>query len=134
MAVGDLFKEIAAEWPSYLQKTVVTKNDPVYSLVTVDLPRELTAITADFEFIRVEGSTGAGNITAAPWIALFDRRLTDSATREYYVVYLFSVDLSAVTLCLAFGTTQFDKQFHGPNLAFPRMRMAAARLQETLVT
>jgi len=116
MAVGDLFKEIAAGWPSYLQTTVVNKKDPTYSLVTVDLPKELRSTTANFEFIHVEGSTGAGNITAAPWIALFDRRLTDSATREYYVVYLFSVDLSAVTLSLAFGTTQFEKQFHGPNL------------------
>jgi len=77
-----------------------------------------------------EGSTGRGNTTDAPWIALFDRRLTVSATKEYYVVYLFSTDMSAVTLSLAFGTTQFEEQFGGPTKAFPRMRSAATRLQE----
>jgi hypothetical protein len=45
------------------------------------------------------------------------------------VVYLFSVDLSSVTLSLAFGTTQFDKQFGGLTNAIPRMRLAATRLQ-----
>jgi hypothetical protein len=61
---------------------------------------------------------------------LFDRRLTRSASREFYAVYLFSVDMSSVTLTLAFGTTQFEKQFGAPKNAFPRMRAAAGRLQE----
>jgi hypothetical protein len=92
--------------------------------------RRLRPHVEDYPYISVQGSTGAGNITAAPWIALFDRRLTRSATTDYYVVYLFSVDLSTVTLSLAFGTTQFEEQFGGPTAAFPRMRLAAGRLQE----
>jgi hypothetical protein len=129
MLIADLFKEIAARWSSYRQQRTVDKEDPVYALVTNQLPEALKNHVAPFEFISIEGSTGAGNITAAPWIALFDKRLTTSATREYYVVYLFSVDLSTVTLSLAFGTTQFEKLFGGPSDAFPRMRTAASRLQ-----
>ena len=45
------------------------------------------------------------------------------------MVYLYSVDLSTVTLCIAFGTTQFESQFGGREKAFPRMREAATRLQ-----
>jgi Domain of unknown function (DUF3883)/MrcB-like, N-terminal domain len=38
--------------------------------------------------------------------------------------------MSTVTLSLAFGTTQFERQFGGPSNSFPRMRAAATRLQE----
>jgi hypothetical protein len=130
LSVATLVRQIATEWPSYHRKGRVDKTDPVYTLVTVDLPKALIPYVANYDNIIVEGSTGAGNITAAPWIALFDRRLTTSATLGYYVVYLFSTDMSTVTLSLAFGTTQFEKQFGGPSKAFPRMRSAAGRLQE----
>jgi hypothetical protein len=130
ISIRDLIRQIATGWPSYHRKLRVDKTDPVYALVTVDFPKALHPRIASYDNITPEGSTGAGNITAAPWIALFDRRLTTSATSGYYVVYLFSTDMSTVTLSLAFGTTQFDKQFGGPSSAFPRMRSAAARLQE----
>jgi len=130
ISIGDLIRRIAAAWPSYHRKMRVDKTDPVYALVTVDFPKALHLYLTNYDNITPEGSTGAGNITAAPWIAFFDRRLTTSATLGYYVVYLFSIDMSAVTLSLAFGTTQFDKQFGGPARAFPRMRAAATRLQE----
>lgn len=112
------------------QKGRVDSHDPVYELVNRQFPETLLPHVAAFNSIVVEGSTGAGNVTAAPWIALFDRRLTTSATTEYYVVYLFSTDMSAVTLALAFGTTQFEKQFGSAANAFPRMRSAATRLQD----
>ena len=130
MRIRDLIEKVAVQWPPYRQKGRVDSSDPVYELVTAQFPEALQSHVAAFKSILVEGSTGAGNITAAPWIGLFDRRLTTSATAEYYVVYLFSTDLSTVTLALAFGTTQFEKQFGGPAGAFPRMRLAAIRLQE----
>jgi hypothetical protein len=128
--IRDLIREIAADWPSYHRKARVDKADRVYALVTVDCPSTLCRYIAGYDNVTAEGSTGAGNITAAPWIGLFDCRLTTSATSGYYVVYLFSTDMATVTLSLAFGTTQFEKQFGGPLSAFPRMRAAAGRLQE----
>jgi MrcB-like, N-terminal domain/Domain of unknown function (DUF3883) len=130
MTIRDVINRIAVGWESYHQKRTVDREDPVYALVVGDFPQALRPLVSAFEFITVEGKTGAGNITAAPWIALFDQRLTTSATQEYYVVYLFSTDMSAVTLCIAFGTTQFEEQFGSPTEAFPRMRSAAIRLQE----
>ena len=130
MAIRDLIEQIASSWPSYHQKVRVDKIDPVFSVVETQFPDALRPHLSSYNNLKLEGSTGAGNITAAPWIAAFDRRLTTSATTGYYVVYLFSVDMSTVTLTLAFGTTQFEKQFGGPAKAFPRMRAAAFRLQE----
>lgn len=130
MAIRELIQQIAAGWRSYQQTARVDKNNSLYSLVVRQLPAELQATVAAFDTVVAEGSTGQGNITAAPWIGLFDRRLTTSATRGYYVVYLFSVDLATVTLSLAFGTTQFREQFGSTTETFARMRLAAARLQE----
>jgi MrcB-like, N-terminal domain/Domain of unknown function (DUF3883) len=130
MQIRDLMREIERSWPAYHLKVRVDSNDPVYAMVVEQFPRILQQHAGTYENIVSEGSTGAGNITAAPWIALFDRRLTTTATSGYYAVYLFSTDLSTVTLCLAFGTTQFEEQFGGPTSAFPRMRAAVARLQE----
>jgi len=39
--------------------------------------------------LLVEGSAGQGNSAAVPWISVFDPAITTSATRGYYVVYLF---------------------------------------------
>jgi len=130
MAIRELIEQIAAGWPTYFQKGRVDKRDRIYEVVTTQFPGALQPYVASYDTLTLQGSTGAGNITAAPWIAIFDRRLTTSATTGYYIVYLFSTDMSAVTLCLAFGTTQFEKQFGGPSTAFPRMRSAATRLQE----
>jgi len=125
MAIRDLIQQIVAGWPAYQQKGRVDKTEPVYTLVTSLFPEALLPHVAEYESIVAEGSTGAGNITAAPWIALFDRRLTSSATTEYYVVYLFSTDMSTVTLCLAFGTTQFES-----NLAVLQSRSRACALPQ----
>lgn len=130
MPIRDLIAQIADGWSAYHRKLRVDSKDRVYDVVVVQLPLELKRHVSTFDRIIVEGSTGAGNITVAPWIALFDSRLTTSATTGYYPVYLFSTDMKTVTLALAFGTTQFEKQFGGPAAAFPRLRFAASRLQD----
>src|SRR5260370_40131791 len=38
--------------------------------------------------LLVEGSAGAGNWAAVPWISVFDPAITTTATQGYYVVYL----------------------------------------------
>jgi 5-methylcytosine-specific restriction enzyme MrcB-like protein len=94
MQIGDLIQQIAALWQPYRQKITVDKGDPVYKLVVKEFPDALLPYVATPANTSLEGSTGAGNITAAPWIALFDNRVTTSATTGYYVVYLFSTDMS----------------------------------------
>jgi 5-methylcytosine-specific restriction enzyme A len=50
--------------------------------------------------LLVEGSAGAGNWAAVPWISMFDPAITTSATHGYYVVYLFHVSDPVVHLSL----------------------------------
>src|SRR5262245_30421357 len=58
-----------------------------------------------------KGSAGAGNWAEVPWLAVFDPFVTDSATRGYYVVYLFAADGSRVCLSLNQGTTAVRREF-----------------------
>src|SRR5262245_40892892 len=59
----------------------------------------------------VEGSAGAGNWAAVPWISVFDPAITTSATHGYYVVYLFHVSEAVVHLSLNQGTTSVREEF-----------------------
>jgi 5-methylcytosine-specific restriction protein A len=59
----------------------------------------------------VEGSPGAGNWASVPWIGVFDPLVTDSATRGYYVVYLFHALEPIIHLSLNQGTTAAREEF-----------------------
>jgi 5-methylcytosine-specific restriction enzyme A len=59
----------------------------------------------------IEGSPGQGNWAAVPWISIFDPAITTSATRGYYVVYLFHAVEPVVHLSLNQGTTAVREKF-----------------------
>ena len=61
--------------------------------------------------LPVEGSAGAGNWAAVPWISIFDPAITTSATHGYYAVYLFHVGQPVVHLSLNQGTTEVREEF-----------------------
>ena len=59
----------------------------------------------------VVGSAGAGNWATVQWISVFDPIITDSATRGYYVVYLFHSSEPSLHLSLNQGTTAVRREF-----------------------
>ena len=63
--------------------------------------------------LLVEGSPGQGNWATVPWISVFDPAITTSATRGYYVVYLFHAYEPVVYLSLNQGTTAVREEFAG---------------------
>ena len=63
--------------------------------------------------LLIEGSPGQGNWAAVPWISVFDPAITTSATRGYYVVYLFHANEPVVHLSLNQGTTAVREEFAG---------------------
>lgn len=60
-------------------------------------------------YYLVKGSPGQGNWADVPWIGVFDPTVTDSATRGYYVAYLFAADLRQVHLASHKGPRPFAK-------------------------
>ena len=58
------------------------------------------------------GELGAGLLVEGiPWISVFDPAITTSATRGYYVVYLFHISDPVVHLSLNQGTTVVREEF-----------------------
>ncbi|MCH2277007.1 DUF3578 domain-containing protein [Thalassospira sp.] len=118
---------IVGSYPDYRALQTVNKAAPLYRVVIETVPSLLEDLLSDTSHILFEGSTGRGNITSAPWIATFDERVTTSATKGFYPVYLYSTDLKRLFLSLAFGTTQFT-EFYGNNArAFKKIEDAAKR-------
>lgn len=60
---------------------------------------------------NVEGSPGKGNWADVPWICLFDNDITNTATKGYYIGYLFCADMSGVYLSLNQGWTYFKEKY-----------------------
>jgi 5-methylcytosine-specific restriction enzyme A len=93
-----------------------------------ELRRALEPLDGPF---LVKGSPGRGsNWAAVPWLAVFDPAVTTSATRGYYLVYLFPTDREAVHLSLAQGTVAALRE-HGPR-ANAHLRESGDRLRKRL--
>ena len=130
MALRDLIVSIAEAWPAYRETRKVDEGHPSHRLVTKDFPRELVRLAPKRHPFIHYGSCGLGNISAAPWVATFDPRLTKSAQDGYYPVYLFSTDLERVYLSFGLGVTQFDRQFGENNTSIAKMRDGAGRIRK----
>lgn len=132
--MADLRQEILrlqTLWADYRQKVTVSSEEPAHKIVADVIPAILRSALAGDVPYRIQGSTGAGNITAAPWVGAFDPAITASATKGFYVVYLFSVDMRRLYLSLAFGITQFSEYFSGDQKR-EKIKSAAANLRAVL--
>jgi 5-methylcytosine-specific restriction protein A len=90
-------------------------SHPLAAFVRGTAAREMEgALGENGTGLLVVGSAGAGNWAAVPWISVFDPIVTDSATRGYYVVYLFHSSAPLVHLSLNQGTTAVRDEFGRP--------------------
>lgn len=126
----ELIKDLAAIWHEYYQGDTEDKNHPAFKLIYHDFPKQLDIYNQGYIHLKSGSSGGAGRITRGPWAATYDTRITTKPTEGYYVVYLFAVDMSSVTLELGFGTTQFTK-FYGDNKSTRLKIRAAAQLMQS---
>ncbi|MEM1270692.1 MAG: DUF3578 domain-containing protein [Bacteroidota bacterium] len=101
---------------------------PLASVLRRDIPAVLRG-WADRSVYRVRGSAGPSTWAACPWIAVFDKAVTVSARRGFYVVYLVSVDQSGVYLALVHGVLDAMKDLRGDaKPALERMTRASRDL------
>ena len=124
MGLRDLIESVREGWPSYRALKIVSKLHLEYARVVVEFPNQLQSFLPADSACELQGSTGQGNITSAPWVAVFDPTVTRSATQGFYLVYLFSVDMRRLYLSIAFGTRQFASYF--PNVRERHAKLLAA--------
>lgn len=110
-----MFKEqitrLVSDWSTYKSRKTTDGSHPIHKLIHDQIPETLELWTPSPGDYKFQGSDGQGNILAAPWIAVFNRNITESATKGYYLVYLLSEDLQRLVLEVGFGATQFEKRF-----------------------
>ncbi|OXL85840.1 ATPase [Paenibacillus sp. SSG-1] len=74
------------------------------------IPEQLRALPFMDEQYKIQGSIGQGNWANIPWIAIMDKRITETTQQGEYIVYLFSEDMKSVYLTLAQGVTLPTKE------------------------
>ncbi len=128
MAYKEIISAILDGWVDYKALKQVDSEQAVCRTIVEVFPAHLSQKIEDLTHVIIHGSTGAGLITAAPWIATFDNRITKCARRGFYVVYLFSVDLKSLYLCLGLGTDQFNDLFNKKTEKHDGLEHAASRM------
>ena len=59
----------------------------------------------------IKSSVGAGQKSEIPWVCIFNRSVTETATQGIYIVYLFRKDMSGFYLELGQGITTFENLY-----------------------
>lgn len=81
---------------------------PIASIITRHLAHSIgESAEIPLKQYKIKGSVGNGNIAEIPWISIFDRDITKSATEGYYIVLLFTADSQGAFLSLNQGCTQY---------------------------
>lgn len=78
---------------------------PFRDIIGTEIPSIINRLAKLPENYRVVGSYGKGRWTDVPWIAVFDSRITVSALKGIYIVYLFNKDTRELYLTLNQGVT-----------------------------
>jgi 5-methylcytosine-specific restriction enzyme A len=110
MPLHETLRTIITDYPEAIKQTFA--GHPLGAFIRQEAANATEEALGDLDAgLLVEGGAGAGNWAAVPWISVFDPAITTSATRGYFVVYLFHVDKPVVHLSLNQGTTAVREEF-----------------------
>jgi 5-methylcytosine-specific restriction protein A len=85
---------------------------PFVARLASSFRESVEAVVGDVTY-KVEGSAGKGVWANIPWLCVFDRLITETATRGFYVVYLIRRDGAGAFLSLNQATTEIREQVKG---------------------
>ncbi|MFE1412913.1 MrcB family domain-containing protein [Streptomyces sp. NPDC058746] len=80
----------------------------------------------------VGGYGGVGGAASAPWIGIFDPEINLKPQRGLYLAYIFSTDLTSVTLTLQQGVSDLEKAIKERKPFLTHLERQAARLHSAL--
>lgn len=126
----DMINRILNEYESAKNGGFVNHPLGVYFRNDVPLIIYKTGIVDSTDYL-ITGSVGKGNWALVPWVCIFDREITTSATRGIYIAYLLSSDGKTLYLTFNQGCTDLKNQ-RGKREAIKYMREQAAILSAKL--
>lgn len=93
-----------------------------------EIPNEIynTGIVDSKDYL-ITGSVGQGNWATVPWVCIFDRAITTSATKGVYIVYLLAKDGNTLYLTFNQGCTKI-RETHSKKDTIKIMRQNAAQI------
>jgi 5-methylcytosine-specific restriction protein A len=109
MALRESLEKIMFEYP--LVSNDNFKGHSFASYVRNVVPKSISASLELPEIYSVKASAGNGSWAKVPWIAIFNKLVTESVMSGFYCVYLFRADFSGVYLSLNQGIADKRDQF-----------------------
>ena len=102
------FRTVMTEYSSVYTRVKKEKTwkDPFRDIISKDIPTLIKNCANITQPYLVEGSYGKGLWTAVPWIAIFDSRITTSAQKGIYIVYLLNKDTRELYLTFEIAATE----------------------------
>ena len=97
------FQKAGADYESHIGQGVSLESQ-CGEILRNDIPNKLKEIFSTEEY-RIKGSIGTGRVSKCPWVAIMNKKETESTQSGIYLVFLFSKDLKTVYLSLAQGVT-----------------------------
>lgn len=114
-------------------RTESFKGNPLKEMVVDELPVLITkAFQLDKNDYKITGSIGKGQFAEIPWLCVFLKDITKSATKGYYIVFLFSADGKSVHMSLNQGWTFFHNKYR-TKVARKKIQVAAQTLKRELL-
>ena len=102
-AINRLLRDYKSVY-EYVKEANDWKN-PFRELISKDIPNLLQQCADISSPYQIVGSYGKGRWTAVPWIAIFDSRITTSAQKGVYIVYLLNKNTQELFLTFDFEAT-----------------------------
>lgn len=93
-------------------KKLPLEKHALAQMIRRDLPQRAEELLPNsWKQLHIDASSGNGNWAEIVWMAFFDPSVTLSATKGFYVVYLFSSDQKRLVLSLNQGVTDVEEEF-----------------------
>ena len=116
MGLRDSFIKLMSEYQDVYDEVVRTNkfSHPFSQVITKDIPNDMRKLVElPQEIYKVVGSNGNGRWTLVPWISILDKRITNSAQKGVYIVYLLNKDTKKLYLTLQQGATSVSQGTNG---------------------
>ena len=129
-AVLEKMKELGVYYSEY--RELPFANNPLKKIVVDELPDLIQkGFNLNEEDYKITGSIGKGQFAEVLWVCIFLKNVTKSATRGFYIVFLFDADGKSVHMSLNQGWTYYQERYstkEGRHL----IRVAAEKMKKII--